>query len=164
MSEKHWCEYLIKVLYMLGLGWRSGWGAAVLVGRSQDWFAVVSLDFSVTYSFWPYHGPGVDSAPSENEHQEHFLGVKVAGAWGWQPHHLHVLNVMKSGSLNLLEPSGQHRACYGTPLPLLYMLVLDKRGSYMVKIKYMSLDDNIYQNKWNTVTFVFWIVLLCLFR
>jgi hypothetical protein len=24
----------------------------------------------------------------------------------------------KSGSLNLLEPSGPHRACYGTPLPL----------------------------------------------
>jgi len=23
---------------------------------------------------------GVDSAPSENEHQEHFLGVKAAGA------------------------------------------------------------------------------------
>ena len=56
---------------------------------------MVSLDFSVTYSFRPYHGPGVDSAPSENEYQEHFLGVKAAGAWGWQPHHFHVPNVMK---------------------------------------------------------------------
>ena len=36
--------------------------------------------FSVTYSFRPYHGPGVDSAPSENEYQEHFLGVKAACA------------------------------------------------------------------------------------
>jgi len=27
-----------------------------------------------------YLGPGVDSAPSENEYQEHFLEVKVAGA------------------------------------------------------------------------------------
>jgi len=36
----------------------------------------VSLDFSVTYSFRPYYGPGVDSAPSENEYQEHFLGGK----------------------------------------------------------------------------------------
>jgi len=35
--------------------------------------------FLVTYSF---HGSGVDSAPSENEYQEHFLGVKAAGAWG----------------------------------------------------------------------------------
>jgi len=77
----------------------------------------VSLDFSVTYSFRPYHGPGIDSAPSENEYQEHFLGLKAAGTWGWQPHHLPVPNVMKSGSLNLLEPSGPNRACYGTPLP-----------------------------------------------
>jgi len=28
---------------------------------------------------------------------------------------------MKSGSLKLLEPSGPHRACYGTPLPLLLL-------------------------------------------
>jgi len=56
---------------------------------------VVSLDFSVTHSFRLYHGPGVDSAPSENEYQEHFLEVKAAGAWGWQPHNLHVPNVMK---------------------------------------------------------------------
>jgi hypothetical protein len=33
-------------------------------------------------SFRPYHDPGVDSAPSENEYQEHFLGVKAAGTWG----------------------------------------------------------------------------------
>jgi len=54
---------------------------------------------------------------SENEYQEHFLRVKAAGAWGWRSHH-HVPNVMKSWSLNLLEPSGPHRACYGTALPL----------------------------------------------
>jgi hypothetical protein len=76
-----------------GLGWRSGQGAAV--GWSRDRFPVVSLDFAVTYSFRPYHGPGVDSAPSENEYQEHSLEVKAAGAWGWQPHHLDVPNVMK---------------------------------------------------------------------
>jgi len=35
---------------------------------------VVSLDFSVTYSFRLYHGPGVESAPSENEYQEHSWG------------------------------------------------------------------------------------------
>jgi hypothetical protein len=63
-----------------GLWWRSGQGAALLVGRSRDRFQVVSLNFSVTYSFRPFHGPGVDSAPSENEYQEHFLGVKAAGA------------------------------------------------------------------------------------
>jgi len=31
-----------------GLAWRSGEGAALLVGRSRDRFPVVSLDFSVT--------------------------------------------------------------------------------------------------------------------
>ena len=77
---------------------------------------MVSLDFSVIYSFRTYHGPRVDSAPSENEYQEYFPGVKLAGAWGWQPHHLCVPNVMKSGSLNLLVPSGSHRACYGSAL------------------------------------------------
>jgi hypothetical protein len=81
------------------LGWRSGLGAALLVGRSRDRFPVVSLDFSVTYSFRPFHGPGDDSAPSENEYQKHFLGVKAAGVWGWRPHHLHVPNVM-----NMWEP------------------------------------------------------------
>jgi hypothetical protein len=49
-------------------------------GRPRDRFAVVSLDFSVTYFFRPYHGPGVDSAPSENEYQEYFLWVKAASA------------------------------------------------------------------------------------
>jgi hypothetical protein len=53
------------------------WGGVVVKTlRSRDWFLVVSLDFSVTYSFRPYHGSGVDSAPNENEYQEHFLGGK----------------------------------------------------------------------------------------
>jgi hypothetical protein len=64
------------------------------VGRSRDRFPVVSMDFSITYSFRSHHCPGVDSAPSENEYQERLLGVKATGAWGWQPHHLHEPNVM----------------------------------------------------------------------
>jgi hypothetical protein len=51
-------------------------------------------------------------------------GGKLAGAWGWRPHNLYVPNVMKSGSLNLLEPSGPHQAFYGTPLPLPLPLLL----------------------------------------
>jgi len=31
-------------------------------------------------SSWSHYGPGVDSASNRNEYQEHFLGVKVAGA------------------------------------------------------------------------------------
>jgi hypothetical protein len=33
-------------------------------------------------------------------------GAKAASAQDWQPYHLHVPTVLKSGSLNLLEPSG----------------------------------------------------------
>jgi hypothetical protein len=39
-----------------------------------------------------------------------------AGAYGWQPYHLHVLIVLKSGSLKLLEPSGSPQACNGIAL------------------------------------------------
>ena len=31
-------------------------------------------------SFRSYYGPGTDSASNRNEYQEHFLGVKAAGA------------------------------------------------------------------------------------
>jgi len=31
-------------------------------------------------SFRPHYGPGVDSASNRNEYQEHFLGLKAAGA------------------------------------------------------------------------------------
>jgi len=33
-------------------------------------------------------------------------GVKAASVYGWQPYHLHVPTVLKSRSLNLLEPLG----------------------------------------------------------
>jgi len=48
---------------------------------------------------------------------EYFLGIKAAGAYGWQPYHLHVPIVLKSGSLNLLELSGPVHVCNGIALP-----------------------------------------------
>jgi len=53
---------------------------ALLLGRSRDEFPVVSLDFSVIFSFRPFHSAGVDPAPNENKYQEHFLEIKAAGA------------------------------------------------------------------------------------
>ena len=49
-----------------------------LVGRGFDsrW---CHRNFSVTYSFRPHYGPGVDSASNRNEYQVYFLGVKLAG-------------------------------------------------------------------------------------
>ena len=43
-------------------------------------------------------------------------GVKAAGVCDWQPYHLQVPIVLKSGSL--LEPSGSVHACNGTALTL----------------------------------------------
>ena len=40
-------------------------------------------------------------------------GVKAAGALVWQPYHLHVPIVMKSGSLNHLETLGPVQTCNG---------------------------------------------------
>jgi len=63
-------------------------------------------NISFTWSLQLHYGPGVDWASNRNEYQEFFLGVKMAGAEGWQPYHLHVLIVLKSGSLNILESYG----------------------------------------------------------
>ena len=71
-------------------------------------------NFSFTWFFRPHYGPGVDSASNRKEYQEYFLGVKVAGAYGWESYHLHVPTVLISGSLNLREPSG---LVHGIALP-----------------------------------------------
>jgi len=47
-----------------------------------------------------------------------FWGVKAVGAYGWQPYHLHVPTVLKSGNLNLLEPSGPVQVCNGIAIPV----------------------------------------------
>jgi hypothetical protein len=46
-------------------------------------------------------------------------GVKAVGAYGWQPYHLHVPTVLRSGSLNPMEPSESVQACTGMALLLL---------------------------------------------
>ena len=79
----------------MGLGWRSGQGTVLLSDSPRIDSQWCHWIFQWHTFFQPYHGPGVDSAPSENVYQEHFLGVRAASAWGWWPHHLHVPNVMK---------------------------------------------------------------------
>jgi hypothetical protein len=59
------------------------------------------------------------TASSRNEYQECFLVIKAACALGLYPYHIHVQIFLKSGSLNLLEPSGPVQACTGIALPLL---------------------------------------------
>jgi len=50
-------------------------------GRGFD-FRWCHWDFSLTYSFRPHYGPGVDSASNRYEYPEYFVGVKAAGAYG----------------------------------------------------------------------------------
>jgi hypothetical protein len=57
-------------------------------------------------------------------------GVKAAGVYGWQPFHLHVPIVLKSGSVNLLEPSGPVQACKGIVLPFTFFIV----SSYLLSV------------------------------
>ena len=58
-----------------------GQGAVLQIGRSLVRSQMVSLDFFIDIkSFRSHYGPGVGSASNRNEYQEHFLGVKVAGA------------------------------------------------------------------------------------
>ena len=40
------------------------------------------------------------------------LGVRAAGAYGWQPYHLHVPNALKSEDFNILEPTGPVQRLY----------------------------------------------------
>jgi len=44
--------------------------------------AGVSGFFINIKSFRSHYGPGVDSVSNRNEYQEHFLGIKAAGAFG----------------------------------------------------------------------------------
>ena len=103
-------------------------------GRGFD-FRWCHWNFSLTLSFQPHYGPGVDSVSNRKEYQEYFLGVKAASVWGWQPYHLHVPTVLKSGRLILLEPSGPVQACNGIALPsLLNMPNTEHTQIYHLKI------------------------------
>jgi hypothetical protein len=68
-------------------------------------------------------------------------GVKAAGAQGWQPYHLHVPTVLKSGSLNHLEPSRPVQACNLIDLPwlLLPLLVRSVSIAVIVFLAYLTI-------------------------
>ena len=90
-------------------------GTALQVGRSRVRFPMVSLEFFIDIilpaALWPL---------TEMSTRNISWGVNAAGSYGWQPYHLHVSIVLKSGSLNLLESSGPVQACNGIALPLPY--------------------------------------------
>ena len=111
-----------------------GWGTAIQPGRSRVRFPILSLEI------FHWHNPsgrtvalGVDSVSNRNEYQDYFMGVKAAGMYGWQPYHLRVPNVLKSGILNLLETSGPLQPCNGVALPF-YTIILDQPRGLVVRV------------------------------
>ena len=117
-SRNKWARYYHK---SRGTRWRS-WLRHCATSRK----VAVSIPdgvigiFHLHHSFRPSYGPWVDSASNRNEYQEYFLGVKAAGAQGWQSYRLHVPMVLKSGNLSLLEHSGPVEACNGIDLTFYY--------------------------------------------
>ena len=76
LYEHHLC-------YLSTQGDRGSTAFKVLCYKSEGrWFdpSWRHWNFSLTKSFRSHYGPGVDSASDRNEYQEHFLGVKAAGA------------------------------------------------------------------------------------
>jgi len=71
---------LPEILTMIGD--RGGTVVKVLqIRRSLVRSQLVSVEFFIDIkSLRSHYGPGVDSASNRNEYQEHFLGVKAAGA------------------------------------------------------------------------------------
>jgi len=56
-------------------------GAVLHIGKSLVRFQMVSFEIFIGIkSFRSHYGPGVDSSFNRYEYQEHFLGIKAAGA------------------------------------------------------------------------------------
>ena len=112
--------------YIISVGVRGGavgWGTALQAGRSRVRFPMVSLEI------FHWHNPsgrtvalGSTQSLTEMNTRNISWGVKAAGAWGWQPYHLHVPIVLKSGSLKLLEPSGPVQALYRDCFTFFYII------------------------------------------
>jgi hypothetical protein len=90
---------------------------------TTSWKVAVSISDGVIGIFHRYNRSGHNmdlgsTQPMAEMSTRNILWrVKATGAKGWQPYHLHVPIVLKSGRLNLLEASGPVQACNGIDLP-----------------------------------------------
>jgi len=89
-------------------------------------------DVSLTRSFRPHYGPGVDSASNRNEYRGYFLGGK--GGWcTW----LTTLpysraNCPEIWDSHLPEPSEPVRTCTGIVLPFALRIYLESGGPHIL--------------------------------
>jgi hypothetical protein len=80
-------------------------------GRGFD-FSMVPLEISLTKSFRPHFGPGVDPASNRNGYQEYLLEGKGNRCLELTTLALHVPIVLKSGNLKFLVPLRPAQAVY----------------------------------------------------
>ena len=80
---------------------------------ATNWKVAGSKSDGIIGIFHWHYSPGVDSASNRNEYQEDFLGVNVAGAYGWQPYHLPVSLSWNMGTLTSWYPLGHSRPVTG---------------------------------------------------
>ena len=90
------------------------------------------------------YGPGVHLASNRNEYQEYFLGVKAAGAYGWQPYHHPVPLSWNLGTLTSWNPLGHSRSVMGLILHSIMRSYRTYRSDFtLFNIKRFS-TSNIY--------------------
>ena len=106
-------ENIVHVLWFKH-GGTVGWGTVLQVGRSQGVIVIFHwyYHFGHTIALW------LTQLLTEMSTRNTPWGVKLSIAYGWQPYHISVPIVLKSGSRNLLKPSGPVLACLGIALPL----------------------------------------------
>ena len=75
--RRRWVDNIRMNLQEVGYGYMDWIGLAQV---RDSWRKLIIGFFIDIKSFRSHYGPGVNSASNRNEYQEHFLGVKAAGA------------------------------------------------------------------------------------
>ena len=142
------------VLYTGVRGGAIGWGTEPQAGRSRVHSRWGHWDFSLTESFRPHYGPGVDSFSNRNGTQGYFLGgegvqclgkttlprpyanfLKILGAWAsWSPRSL-----SRSSFTLFTFTHIRHKEISGTKSDVLLtkMFIIQKSGNLLTDPFYM---------------------------
>ena len=77
-------------------------------------------------------------------------GVKAAGEYGWQPYHLHVPIVWKSGSPTSLNPQGLSRPIMGLLYPFTLILRETRLDGWLRILSYTFTKYNSFSAETNS--------------